>query len=98
MQYAILGDIHSSKEDLEAVLNDISVKAPTATCVGTGDLYECIISKKDISDKKFNFLEEVMLIPEGFTELLTFPSKPPAFTQPFHPNRDAKIEKFLPHS
>ena len=74
MQYAILGDIHSSKQDLEKVLADISVKAPNATCVGTGDLYECIISKKDITARKYNRLEEIMLIPTGFNELLTFPS------------------------
>lgn len=74
MQYAILGDIHSSKKDLEKVLADISVKAPNAICVGTGDLYECIISKKDITVQKYNRLEELMLIPKGFNELLTFPS------------------------
>ena len=33
MHYALLGDIHSSKEDLEKVLADISEKAPEAvTC------------------------------------------------------------------
>jgi predicted phosphodiesterase len=74
MHYAILGDIHSSKEDLEKVLADISEKAPEAVRVGTGDLFECIISKRDITDKKFTKLEEVMIIPEGFTELLTFSS------------------------
>ena len=74
MQYAILGDIHSSKKDLEKVLADVSVKAPNAICVGTGDLYECIISKKDITAQKYNGLEEIMLIPKGFNELLTFPS------------------------
>lgn len=74
MQYAILGDIHSSKQDLENVLADILVKAPNAICVGTGDLYECIISKKDITERKYNRLKEIMLIPKGFNELLTFPS------------------------
>lgn len=72
MYYAILGDIHSSKEDLEKVLSNILELAPEAIRVGTGDLFECTISKRDITDKKFASLEEVMLIPEGFTDLLTF--------------------------
>ena len=74
MRYALLGDIHSSKNDLEKVLADILNKAPGAELVGTGDLFECVISKKNITDKKFTKVEEVMLIPEGFPELLTFPS------------------------
>ncbi len=74
MHYALLGDIHSSKNDLEKVLADILKKAPKAELVGTGDLFECIISKKNITGEKFTKLEEVMLIPEGFPELLTFPS------------------------
>lgn len=74
MQYALLGDIHSSKKDLEKVLEDISVKAPNAKYVGTGDLYECTISKKDITEHTFNSLEEIMLIPNGLNELLTFSS------------------------
>ena len=72
MHYALLGDIHSSKEDLEKVLADISEKCPAAVHVGTGDLFECIISKKDITNQKFTKLKDVMIIPEGFTELLTF--------------------------
>ncbi|WP_203246502.1 metallophosphoesterase family protein [Sporosarcina beigongshangi] len=74
MRYALLGDIHSSKQDLEKVLADILAKAPGAELMGTGDLFECIISKKNITDNKFTNLEEVMLIPEGFPELLRFPS------------------------
>ncbi|WP_172369360.1 metallophosphoesterase family protein [Sporosarcina jiandibaonis] len=74
MRYVLLGDIHSSKEDLEKVLDHIEAVAPEATVVGTGDLYECIISKKDITDFKFKNLEQVMLNPQGFTELLNFPS------------------------
>ncbi len=74
MRYALLGDIHSSKNDLERVLVDILNKAPEVELVGTGDLFECIISKKNITNKKFAELENVMLIPEGFPELLTFPS------------------------
>lgn len=72
MIYALFGDIHSSKEDLEKVLTHITEKAPEAIRVGTGDLFECIVSKKDITDQKFSTLEEVMLVPEGFPELLTF--------------------------
>ncbi|MBO0586536.1 metallophosphoesterase family protein [Sporosarcina sp. E16_8] len=72
MHYALLGDIHSSKEDLEKVLADILEKCPEAVRVGTGDLFECIISKRDITNQKFTKLEEVMIIPDGFNELLTF--------------------------
>ncbi|KAA0966094.1 metallophosphoesterase [Sporosarcina sp. ANT_H38] len=74
MYYALLGDIHSSKEDLEKVLADINEKFPEAIRVGTGDLFECTISKKKITDKKFVNLADVMIIPEGFVELLTFQS------------------------
>ena len=74
MYYALLGDIHSSKEDLEKVLADINEKFPEAIRVGTGDLFECTISKKKITDKKFANLADVMIIPEGFVELLTFQS------------------------
>ena len=74
MKYALLGDIHSSKEDLEKVLGHIAEVAPEAKVIGTGDLYECTISKKDITDVKFTKLEQVMLNPKGFTELLNFPS------------------------
>ena len=74
MRYALLGDIHSSKDDLEKVLNHIEEVAKEATLIGTGDLYECTISKKDITDVKFTKLDQVMLIPNGITELLDFPS------------------------
>ena len=74
MRYALLGDIHSSKDDLEKVLNHIEEVAIEATLIGTGDLYECTISKKDITDFKFTKLDQVMLIPNGITELLNFPS------------------------
>lgn len=72
MKYALLGDIHSSKEDLEAVLADIDAKAPEAIRVGTGDLFECTISKKDVKGQTYSNMEDVMLLPEGFAELLTF--------------------------
>jgi predicted phosphodiesterase len=72
MEYALFGDVHSSKEDLERVLADILAKAPEALKVGTGDLFECTISKKKCAGRTFETLEEVMLIPKNFTELLTF--------------------------
>lgn len=74
MKYALLGDIHSSIDNLKNVLGHIQQEAPEATLIGTGDVYECTISKKDITDKKFTELSKVMLNPEGFTRLLTFPS------------------------
>lgn len=74
MHYALLGDIHSSQTDLKAVLAQISEEAPEVTIVGTGDLFECTISKKDITEEKFTKLEDVMLIPGEFTNYLTFPS------------------------
>lgn len=74
MKYAIIGDIHSSKEDLEKVLSHIKEIASDAKIIGTGDLFECTVSKKDITDQKFTALSEVMLNPEGFVELLTFPT------------------------
>ena len=70
----MLGDIHSSKEDLEKVLCHIEEIEPGVTVFGTGDLYECIISKKDITEDKFTKLKQVMLKPKGFTELLDFQS------------------------
>lgn len=74
MKYAILGDIHSSKEDLRSVLAHIIQEVPQALLIGTGDLFECTVSKRHISDYRYNTLEEVMLLPDGFVELLTFPS------------------------
>ncbi len=74
MNYALLGDIHSSKEELEKVLLDIFSQSPKAIKVGTGDLFECTISKRNMTGKMYNNLEDVMLIPEGFDELLSFRS------------------------
>lgn len=72
MEYALIGDIHSSKEDLQKVYKQIKEVAPHAEIIGTGDIFECIISKKDITEKKFSSLEEVLLNPDGFEALLTF--------------------------
>ena len=74
MQYAIIGDVHSSKKDLADVLTHINERAPEAVLIGTGDLFECTISKRNVNERMYDSLEEVMLLPEGFVELLTFPS------------------------
>lgn len=74
MQYAIVGDIHSSKGDLEDVLSHIKERAPEAVLIGTGDLFECTISKRYVNERTYSTLEEVMILPEGFDELLNFPS------------------------
>lgn len=74
MKYAIIGDIHSSKEDLVDVLSHINERAPEAVLIGTGDLFECTISKRNVNERTYSRLEEVMLLPDGFVELLNFPS------------------------
>ncbi|ARF15526.1 metallophosphoesterase family protein [Sporosarcina ureae] len=74
MQYALLGDIHSSREDLQAVLAQIADEAPKATLIGTGDLYECTVSKKDLRGQIYPTVEEVIKHPNGIDELFTFPS------------------------
>lgn len=72
MEYALIGDIHSSKEDLEKVYRQFREVAPSAEIIGTGDVFECIISKKDMTEKKFTSLGEVLLNPDGFEAMLTF--------------------------
>lgn len=74
MKYALIGDIHSSIEDLDKVLVHIQQIAPDAMLIGTGDIFECTISKKDITDQKFTQLSNVLLNPEGFESRLTFPT------------------------
>lgn len=74
MQFAILGDIHSSLEDLQAVLHHISQEAPDAKLIGAGDLYECTVGKKKLTGQIYPTTEDVMIHPEGFDELLAFPS------------------------
>ncbi|MCM3088267.1 metallophosphatase family protein [Bhargavaea ginsengi] len=74
MRYALLGDIHSSVEDLKDVLNDIQKQAPGAELIGTGDLFECIISKKRAPFERFNRLKDVMLFSDELIDMLTFPS------------------------
>ena len=74
MQFALLGDIHSSKEDLQAVLAQVVEQAPEAMIIGTGDLYECTVSKKDLCGQVYAAVEEVIKHPDGLDELLSFPS------------------------
>lgn len=74
MQYAILGDLHSSTADTKAVLAHIARVAPQATIIGLGDLYECKIGKKKASTlRNLSFSEAAESSPE-FEKLLTFPS------------------------
>ncbi|PID25782.1 metallophosphoesterase [Sporosarcina sp. P7] len=74
MQFALLGDIHSSREDLQAVLAHIADEAPEATIIGTGDLYECTVSKKDLHGQMYPTVEEVIKHPDGIDGLFNFPS------------------------
>lgn len=74
MQYALIGDIHSSKSDLERVLAHIQKVAPAAKIVGTGDLFECTISKRKAIQNAFHCLDDVIVNPEGFEQLVMFPS------------------------
>lgn len=73
LQYALLGDLHSSLEDTKAVLKQITKVAPSAKIVGLGDLFECVISKTRITER-FEHLNDVLIRPAGFEDLLTFPS------------------------
>ncbi|WP_194841614.1 metallophosphoesterase family protein [Sporosarcina obsidiansis] len=72
MQYALLGDIHSSIDDLQAVLNHISNESPHAELIGTGDLYECTVSKKKLHGQIYSSVNEVIQHPDSFDELLSF--------------------------
>lgn len=74
MRYALIGDIHSSMDELKKVLHDIEALAPDATVIGLGDLFECTISKKKLDGTTYSELSDVLLNPAGFKELLEFPS------------------------
>lgn len=74
MHYAIIGDIHSSTEDLQAVLAAIQLQASGAQIIGTGDIFECTISKKDLHGQIYSSTKEVLLSPPGFQKYLTFPT------------------------
>lgn len=74
MRYVLLGDIHSSEHDLRAVLRHAEEVAPDATYVGTGDLYECTVSKKQLPLAEPLPFHDVLLWTESFESLVTFPS------------------------
>lgn len=74
MHYALLGDIHSSLEDLQAVCQQIAEVAPGALLIGTGDLYECTVSKKDLRGQIYSTVKEVMKHSVTLEECFTFPS------------------------
>jgi predicted phosphodiesterase len=74
MKYALIGDIHSSIDDLKAVLRHIQNVDPSLVIVGTGDIYECIIGKKRAKKEKFNKLAKVTIEPEKLDPYLTFPT------------------------
>ncbi|WJY28554.1 MULTISPECIES: metallophosphoesterase family protein [Sporosarcina] len=74
MRYALFGDIHSSKHELEQVLSQIEEQAPDAKKIVLGDLFECTISKKDLDGTVYPSLDDVLLDPPGFERMLKFPS------------------------
>lgn len=74
MRYAVLGDIHSAEDDLLAVLAHIRETAPDAELIGTGDLFECTVSKKELRGQVYEQAADVAELPCGFQELLDFPS------------------------
>lgn len=74
MQYAILGDLHSSVEDTKAVLDDIRLNAKNAEIIGLGDLYECRIGKKKAKALNSIPFEEAAEYSDEFKQLLQFPS------------------------
>ncbi|MFJ8261348.1 metallophosphoesterase family protein [Rummeliibacillus sp. NPDC094406] len=74
MQYALLGDLHSSVSDTKAVLADINANAENAAIIGLGDLYECKIGKKRAKEIVGITLDEAAELSDEFTRLLQFPS------------------------
>lgn len=75
MKYALIGDIHSSIDDLKAVLAQIETFQPPLKIIGMGDLYECLIGKKKVHTLTAPLsLTEAQLNPAGFEDWLTFPS------------------------
>ncbi len=75
MKYALIGDIHSNIQDLNAVFNHINSLQCDVTIIGMGDLFECMISKKKAKAlQKPLPLSNVQQNPDGFSRLLNFPS------------------------
>lgn len=73
-KYALVGDIHSAEEELTDVLQHIKEKAPNAQIVGTGDIFECTISKKKLPLKKLKRFEDVFLTSSSFEQMIDFPT------------------------
>ncbi|MGG3448924.1 metallophosphoesterase family protein [Domibacillus aminovorans] len=74
MEYALLGDLHSSIDDTKAVLAHIELTVPNAKVVGLGDLFESKIGKRKAATIRLSRLEEAAVWSEEFVSLLTFPS------------------------
>lgn len=74
MKYALLGDLHSHKEDTQSVLEHIDATASSAIRIGLGDLFECTISKKKAHKKQSLPLHVAAKLPYDFIQLLDFPS------------------------
>lgn len=74
MEYALLGDLHSSIQDTKAVLAHIALSAPNAKIVGLGDLFECKIGKRKAVTIRLPRLGDAAVWSEEFVSLLTFPS------------------------
>lgn len=75
MKYALIGDIHSSIDDLQAVLHQIEALPDTPTIIGMGDLYECKIGKKKAAKLTATLsLSDAQENSALFESLLTFPS------------------------
>lgn len=75
MKYALIGDIHSNIDDLEAVFKQIYSMEETPMIIGMGDLFECTIGKKKVAKLSAPLtLAEAQLNPPAFEQLLTFPS------------------------
>lgn len=73
-KFAIIGDIHSSLPALQRVKQAILEQSPDATIVCNGDVYECIISKKQLPVKHRLAPEQVYFTSAAFEDLLDFPS------------------------
>ena len=66
MHYALLGDIHSSKDDLEKVLADILIKRRKPSSLAQAICLNVSLVKKNITDKKFTDLKRSCLFLKDF--------------------------------
>lgn len=75
MKYALISDIHSSIDDLQAVFHQIQTIPDTPTIIGMGDLYECKIGKKKVATLTAPLpLTDAKENSTQFESMLTFPS------------------------